>query len=192
MLYHKRGKRQRTSLQQILLRAIATEGSLTLIRVIEHGAELLRYASGNTLRSHPEYNLSRAAIRLIEKGYLTHKGSGVQSKLMLTRSGQNIVDRMKYGDVELQTPKRWDGKWHLIIYDIKEEQKKLRVELKETLRGLGFVAIQKSVWVYPYPCNELLTILKVDFRVGSEVLYVVVDKLENDLWLKQHFKLRLS
>ena len=86
-------------------------------------------------------------------------------------------------------PTHWDGKWRVVIYDIKEDRKRMRRELREALMHFDFVLIQKSVWVYPYPCESLLATIKADFKIGKEVLYMVVDTLENDKWLRSHFHL---
>ena len=54
---------------------------------------------------------------------------------------------------------------------------------------IGFVRLQDSVWVYPYDCEDLITLLKADFRVGKDVLYLIVDSIENDKYLRAEFNL---
>ena len=58
-----------------------------------------------------------------------------------------------------------------------------------TLRDIGFIRLQNSVWVYPYDCEDLITLLKADFRVGKDVLYLVVEAMENDKEIRKHFRL---
>ena len=78
----------------------------------------------------------------------------------------------------------------MLIFDIREERKILREKVRNTLRCIGFEKLQKSVWVYPYDCEDLITLLKADFKVGKDILYIIADKIENDRWLKKKFGLK--
>ena len=49
--------------------------------------------------------------------------------------------------------------------------------------------LQDSVWIYPYPCEDLINLLKADFKVGKDLLYLIVNFIENDKWLKRLFGL---
>ena len=42
---------------------------------------------------------------------------------------------------------KWDGVWRVVIFDIPEENKRVRYVLRETLKILGFRPLQKSVWI---------------------------------------------
>ncbi|MEK7136257.1 MAG: hypothetical protein AAB821_01570, partial [Patescibacteria group bacterium] len=67
-----------------------------------------------------------------------------------------------------------------------------RDDLRNWLHGLGFVRLQNSVWVFPYECREVVMLLKFKLGVGSEVLYLTVEAIENDMWLKKTFSLPLT
>ena len=75
------------------------------------------------------------------------------------------------------------------LFDIREGRKSLRERIQRTLRAIGFRRLQDSVWVYPHDCEDLITLLKSDFKIGKDVLYLVVDQLEYDAPLKAHFHL---
>ena len=77
----------------------------------------------------------------------------------------------------------------MLIFDMQERKKKTREQIRRTLAAIGFVRLQDSVWIYPYDCEDLLTLLKSDFHIGKELLYMVVDQLENDAPLKAQFNL---
>ena len=57
---------------------------------------------------------------------------------------------------------------------------------------IGFVRLQDSVWVYPYDCEDLIVLLKADFKIGKDVLYMIVDEMEGDTHLRKEFGLRIS
>ena len=77
----------------------------------------------------------------------------------------------------------------MLIFDIPERRRGTRAQIRRTLLQLGFTRLQDSVWVYPYDCEDIVTLFKVDLRVGKDLLYMVVDKMEFDAPLRQRFGL---
>jgi len=77
----------------------------------------------------------------------------------------------------------------VLIFDIPEKRKGTREKVRRTLISLGFERLQDSVWVFPYDCEDLITLLKVDFKIGKDILYLVVESLEYDLPLRKKFGL---
>ena len=57
------------------------------------------------------------------------------------------------------------------------------------MQECGFLRIQDSVWLYPHDCEELITLMKAELRTGKDVLYAVVESIENDGWIRKHFGL---
>jgi len=55
---------------------------------------------------------------------------------------------------------------------------------------IGFVHLQDSVWTYPYDCEDLIVLLKADFKIGKDILYMIVDELEGDWRLRKEFGLK--
>jgi phenylacetic acid degradation operon negative regulatory protein len=48
----------------------------------------------------------------------------------------------------------WDGRWRIVIFDIKEEKRFLREALRDKLLSLGFGMWQKSVYIIPYNIEQ--------------------------------------
>lgn len=92
-------------------------------------------------------------------------------------------------DYHICKPKKWDGKWRILIFDISEKRKRDRDKLRFILRSIGFFKLQNSVWVYPYDCEDLINLLKTDLHIGKAILYIVADKIEYDINLKKRFDL---
>ncbi len=108
---------------------------------------------------------------------------------VLTERGKKKLAQLKLGNFKgLQSP--WDGKWRMLVFDIEEESRHERNLLRNELKEQGFVRLQNSVWVYPHECYDYVALLKTSFSLGDEVLYAVVEKLENDNHLLKHFGLR--
>jgi len=107
----------------------------------------------------------------------------------LTDKGQKELLRYQLQDKKIVKPKRWDKKWRVVIFDIEERARNLREGLRNELNNLGFVKVQGSVWVYPYECAEVVALIKTYFAIEEDVLFMTVDQMENDEWLKEEFGL---
>ena len=51
---------------------------------------------------------------------------------------------------------KWDNTWRVVIFDIPQELHNKRNRFRHRLKLLGLHKIQKSVFVFPYPCEEEL------------------------------------
>ena len=80
----------------------------------------------------------------------------------------------------------------MLVFDIPEYRRSLREKIRLTLLNIGFVRLQDSVWIYPYDCEDLVNLLKVDFQVGKDLLYLIVDSIENDRNFRKSFGLPLE
>ncbi len=118
---------------------------------------------------------------------------------MYERRGDTVVRLTEKGRRELSRyimkeklikPLRWDGYWRIIIFDISEKRRYARDRIRMHIEELGFVKLQNSVWVYPYECEELVALLKADFEVGKEVLYIVAREIEGEVFLQEKFNVK--
>src|SRR3989344_1458937 len=104
--------------------------------------------------------------------------------------GEKLATGYQLKTLSIKKPWNWDGNWRVVMFDIPEFKKSTREELRSTLIALGFVSLQKSAWVHPYTCADVITLIKRKYELGREVLYLEVDKLENDHWLREEFDLK--
>lgn len=111
--------------------------------------------------------LRQAALRAKEKGWLSQD-------LKITARGKKRLESIL---PQFENPKKWDGSWYIVTYDIPESKKKLREILRENLKKLGFGELQKSVWVCPYNfLGEVEKIVK-EYNLLSYVILAISDKL---------------
>ena len=45
------------------------------------------------------------------------------------------------------------------------------------------------MWVYPFRCDEVVALLKFKLKLGRRAVYMIFDAIENDEWLREHFRL---
>ena len=139
----------------------------------------------NALQSRS--TIGRARRLLLEKGLLSKK----DGKLQLTNKGSSVLAILE-SQYSIKKPSRWDGRWRVLIFDVPEYRKAVRDKIRRTLMHIGFVRLQDSVWVYPYDCEDLITLLKADFKIGKDVIYMIVDELEEDARLRREFGFKKS
>lgn len=107
----------------------------------------------------------------------------------LTNQGKRKVLKYAISELEIKKPRTWDRKWRVVIYDISNSQKQLQILIRETLKNLGFFAMQESVYIYPFPCFNEVEFLRDYYGLGSQIQYLLVEKIENDEAYKTYFKL---
>ncbi len=107
----------------------------------------------------------------------------------ITKKGEA---KLKAFDIELmkiQKPKKWDGKWRLVMFDIPMRFTKGREALRYHLKDLGFFQFQKSAWIYPYPCDDELIFISDFYGIGKYVEVLTVENILKDEKMKRHFGL---
>lgn len=137
-----------------------------------------------------QYEAKGAFSRLLKAGLLVMEKNERGSFARLSPTGEHYMARLKLLEYQIKKPKKWDEKWRIVIFDISEKRKRLRDQVRNILSCLGFVRLQDSVWVYPYNCEELVILIKTEFKIGKEVLYLIVDRIENDKSLRLQFDLK--
>ena len=85
--------------------------------------------------------------------------------------------------------KKWQGKWYLVMFDVPEIQRNKRVYLRKFLKQIGFYPYQKSVYVFPFECEEEISLIKKIVEGGKYMSYIVADKIEHESEAKIYFQL---
>ena len=181
-------KTKKINVQKILLTSLAVAGLVSVAVLAPNALQMLRMFKGSNKRYQSPYYVRSVIKRLEEKGLVVFQKTKKGTFVRLTEKGEQELLRYQIKDGILKK-KKWDKKWRIIIFDIKEYKREIRGKIRKQLESFGFIKLQNSVWVYPYDCEEVMILLKADFHIGKEVLYIVAEKIENDQWLKQHFNL---
>ena len=176
---------------RIVLGVVAFAGLLSVAMVAPNVVQIIK--SFNKKNKRYEYNFERKipqALKILkEKGLVVIRKKEEGGFVELTEKGKGIVEKIKIGEMKIKKPPKWDGLWRVVIFDIKESRRRARDLFRLQIRNLGFKQIQKSIWVYPYPCEEVIKLFKSDLFIGKDILYIKAKEIENDDWLKREFGL---
>lgn len=134
--------------------------------------------------------ISQATARLERDGLVVTSGEYGKRKVEITEKGRAVLDKIEFNEYVIPEPAFWDGKWRVLVFDINEKRRRTRDQLRRLLRGNGLVRIQDSVWVYPYPCDEFIALVRAHLKSGvGEMRMFVAEALESDKALRGHFRL---
>jgi len=112
-----------------------------------------------------------------------------QSIISLTEKGKTKYLKYKLEEMVVKKPPKWDGKWRLVIYDIAKTKRNAQQAFRETIKRLKFLCLQKSVYLYPYPCEDEIEFLRQYYQIGDGVVLLTIEGLENEEVYKKYFGL---
>lgn len=183
--------RKRKELAKNLLRTIATVGVVIAASTSPYFLlNLLRATSHENVDKKKERVLTRTLSYLRQKEFITIQEENGKITMVLSDKGKRKVQEYNFDEMALPRKRRWNGQWHIVIFDIAHKKKGAREALREKFRDLGMVMLQKSVWVWPYECRNEMRLIQEMFELdGKEVNYIVADYIEEERKLRRHFNL---
>jgi len=134
-----------------------------------------------------QYN--NAFYYLKRKGYLNIESKRGQIYISLTEEGKKKARRFQIDNLKIEKPKKWDGNWRIVIFDISTLTNIKRAVLRGKLKELGFRKLQQSVWVHPYNCGKEIELLREFFGLDKRELRMIIGKIEEDEFLQKRFNL---
>ena len=185
-----KNKDKRKNIQKIILNMIFSVGIIGVAVVAPNVLSVIRQIEGDFKRKkNIKYSINDSFDRLVKKELIEIIEINGKKVVRVTPKGEQSLSFLEKHNYKIKIPKKWDGRWRVVIFDIKETRSKTRFKLRQTLSEVGFIKLQNSVWIYPYDCEDIVSLLKVDFKLGQDLLYMIVEKLENDWKLKKLFNL---
>ncbi len=114
-------------------------------------------------------------------------------KVQLTNKGQKRIKELSFELLEIKRPKKWDGKWRILIFDIPSYPKiynQARNALRNKIKDLGFYQMQKSVWICPYECEDEILFVAEIFKIQKHIEIITAEKLLHEEKIKKIFRLK--
>src|SRR3989338_839225 len=142
---------------------------------------------------YPEYEDYIAEKRLNNRLYQLQKQGWLKFEY---KEAKRIIKLTKKGELEALFQKahtesregKWDGKWRMGIFDIPENARNVRDQLRRLLKGFGFQALQASVYVYPLALSTAATEFLKKSGLMRYIRFVRVDSFDDDADLRKQFK----
>ena len=175
-------KVKRRNIQNLILNTIATTGIIS-IGLLAPNVLVGMNKLGLIPHKRQGESIKNARNKLIKDGLIKFNNG----KIQITEKGKVFIYKENAYLSLINKKKKWDGKWRVLIFDIPEKKRTVRNQIRNSLVSVGFMRLQNSVWIYPYDCENFITLLKAEFKIGKDVLYMIVEELEYDKPARLYF-----
>jgi len=177
-------------MRNLILRTLAVGGMMSIALIAPKTLTLLKKLDRPTANRKDMYRrITQAIANLEHAGMVRTSGEYGQRKVALTEKGHATIETIYASEYRIPEPAFWDGKWRVVMFDIREKRRSARSRLRLLLSGAGFLRLQDSVWIYPYPCDEFVGLVRAHLKSGTgEMLSFVAEALESDRRLREHFR----
>lgn len=109
-------------------------------------------------------------------------------RINITNKGKKRIKEFSIEDISISKPKRWDKKWRIVIFDIPVKFNKAREALRNKLKNFNFYQLQKSVWIYPYPCEDEILFLAKIFQIEPFIEIFTTEELLREDKIRKFFQ----
>lgn len=195
---NKRDERRKELLR--LVKASGAEvGKMLLVLLLLSGVVVVAAVAPNVFsafgrvskkrRFFDKSTLQKSIHYLTQKKYITVQREKDCSLVQITDRGMDKVLIQMYHDYKIQPQEKWDGLWHIVIFDIPEKHRGARDSLRRKLCDMGFYQLQKSAFFYPYDCKEEIWFLASIHNVVDHIRYITAVEITHDDDLRKHFSL---
>lgn len=158
--------------------AIAATSPYFVSRVLPR---IIKYAKYEIKKRQKIKAFQRSFYYLRDQGMINVEYKGRQIYISLTKEGRKKLGKYQIDGMELKKPKKWDKKWSVLIFDIKDKHKIKREALRGKIKELGLYQLQKSVWVCPYEFTKEIEILRNFFQLSKDEMKIIIaNEIEDD------------
>lgn len=175
---------KKANLKKIILETVTFVGIISFAALLPNVFMAMKRL-GLLTHKRQEETIKRTRGNLIKRGLLEYKNNHLE----ITQKGQVYLLKNISPFKDRDKKQKWDNKWRILIFDIPQKRKRDRELIRRALISIGFMLLQKSVWIYPYDCEDLVALLKANLKIGRDVLYMIVEELEYDKPVREYFGL---
>lgn len=138
-------------------------------------------------RENDRYNIRHKIHYLKQQGLINTFVENKERFIELTPKGIKRLKKNKVDNLKIEKPKKWDGRFRMVIFDIPEKDRPMRDGVRHALDSVGFKQIQKSVFVFPFECKEEIEVICSYFSVKKYLKYLVADIIEGEEDIIRYF-----
>lgn len=124
--------------------------------------------------------LSQSLWYATRKGFLATQERNGTITLALTYKGREHLLRLRRLDLTPVKPDEWDGQWRMITFDIPERRRYARDTFRISLKRIGFVKLESSLWIYPYECKKELEVIAEALLIKPHIRYFLVHSFDEE------------
>lgn len=184
------GKREITAeIVDGLLKFLLAGGAITTSVVAPNALialdKPLRFALKKFDARSRERELKRILNYMKRKGFINT--AGYEHGITITPEGRKRITKVNFEKMTIPRSNKWDKNWRLVFFDIPESKRNERKAFIVKLRKLGFRPLQRSTWIYPFPCRREIEMVTLQYKIEQYVSYIETSFIDNQKVLVKAF-----
>ena len=164
-------------------------GAIIGIAVIAPGVPGAIMKLGRQFKKYERKRLRQIVKRLARQEVISFKQEGEETIVKITEKGKKKILRFDIDNLQIKEPDIWDGKWRVVLFDVPETKKLAREVLRRKLKELRFYQFQKSAFIYPFECRDVIDFIRATYEIGDFVKYIETKDLEEEEFFRDWFGL---
>lgn len=179
----------RGELAKEILKGLALGGLIVASFALPNLPQVFHLFGVKTARER--YKMNRILQNLEKQKLIDIYEKGNNVVMEITEEGKKRILKYKFDEMHLTRPKKWDGYWRMVIFDIPERYKKGRDALTRKLKEMEIYPLQKSVFICPFECKDEVDFVSEFFDVRKFVHYFVAKEIDekNENFLERYYNL---
>jgi len=123
-------------------------------------------------------NRNRLMAELKRQSLVHIEAAGDSYHFTLTPAGIHRLQQSIIDELKIEMPAHWDKKWRIVSFDIPLNYSRQRAAFVVRLRELGFTMMQKSLWVHPADCFDVIERLAGHYNLLRFCTFIEASKLD--------------
>ena len=128
--------------------------------------------------------MKRKLQTMRRQGYLSKYGE----HYALSKIGLHTLEKESLWTLSIPTPKKHDGFWRLLVFDIPKEKSRVRIVFVRHLQNLGLQFYQRSVWIYPYSFEREVRQVAKEYGLLPHISFITATQIDKKAELCKKFR----
>ncbi len=176
------------SVKKKIILFLATGVALGAAKTIRKQIKILEKSSKDWKEIN-RMSLKRSLNSLYNSKIVDLKPSGDNFKIVLSEKGKIFAKKFNLENLKIPKQENWDGKWRIVMFDVPERIKKVRDALRFHFKEIGLVEYQKSVFIYPYPCEREVKFIAEFYKAFPLIKVIIADVISDEKKFTREFDL---
>ncbi len=168
----------------LILGLIAVSAFVFVTAAAPNAMQYLRFIPGLE-DTRKRRKMQQKLYDLHRSGYLAIAGG----KYVLSIKGKKLLGEEDLWNLAVEKPKKWDGVWRIVLFDIPTKRENGRRALRLLLKNLGCFQYQKSVFIHPYNIYPQLEEIMKFYKLASYVDVIETKMITREDEVKPRFNL---
>src|SRR3989344_7076609 len=129
-------KKPRSEIVKDVFKCLAITGAVSIAATSPYFVSNILKGFKNA-KKYKKRRVCDTFYRLRKEGCINIEKINHQIYISLTEEGKKKAGRLQVDSLKINTPKKWDGKWRVVIFDISQSKLSKREAFRGKIKELG-------------------------------------------------------